>query len=69
MSSKLFPLVLDFQNRPVLIAGEGSHALEKIRLLIESGALVRLYCEPNDPNLEAVRSQVEWRSPPFERPP
>lgn len=64
MSSKLFPLVLDLHNRPVLIAGEGSHALEKIRLLIESGAMVRLYCEPNDPNLDVVRAQVEWRSPP-----
>ena len=66
MSSRLFPLVLDLRGRPVLIAGEGSHALDKIRILIESGAAVRLFTHRDDPNLELVRDQVEWRSLPVE---
>lgn len=62
----LLPLALDLRGRAIVVSGDSAHAREKVRLLISSGAKVRLYSSLADPNIDEFKNEVEWRSLPVE---
>ncbi|MCE9596551.1 MAG: bifunctional precorrin-2 dehydrogenase/sirohydrochlorin ferrochelatase [Spirochaetia bacterium] len=64
----LLPLALDLRGRSIVVSGESSHAREKIKLLISSGANLRIYSSLSDPNIDEFKDSVEWRSLPVEPP-
>lgn len=66
MHAPYLPLMLDLRQRPVVVYGEGRLALEKTRLLLAAGARVRLFSSPEDQNIDQLKDQVEWDSPPLE---
>jgi precorrin-2 dehydrogenase/sirohydrochlorin ferrochelatase len=55
----MLPLFLNLAERLAVVIGGGSVGRRKARLLLESGARVRLVC-PDSPPLEGLAPAVEW---------
>jgi uroporphyrin-III C-methyltransferase / precorrin-2 dehydrogenase / sirohydrochlorin ferrochelatase len=68
MSSRLFPLFADLQNRPVLVVGGGVVALRKIAALRSAGAIVRVGSPELVDELKvlAEKNEIEYLSGKFE---
>ena len=52
-----YPLLLNLQDRPVLVVGAGSVALRKTRSLLNAGARVTLVAPQIHPDLLALQTQ------------
>jgi precorrin-2 dehydrogenase/sirohydrochlorin ferrochelatase len=65
MSRALYPLSVDLQGKPVLVAGGGTVAARKLPELLRSGAEITLVAPQVSPSLERLLPAIRLERRPF----